>query len=177
MHCVRLLLCVYYQLINYPVNVNQQTMSLKRNLTHGYIRGLVEGEGTFTFDTRISAGIKHKIPSFALSMHVRDEDLIKGVRDFLKIKNKVYVYHYPGKDRYYLKRGPKAILIVREIGSLKNKILPLFYNQLVGNKAIQFDNWIEKIGADKSIPKNYKILYRLCKNGFYNKNPKYFDSL
>ncbi|MDP1689191.1 MAG: LAGLIDADG family homing endonuclease [bacterium] len=152
-------------------------MSLKRTLTHDYIRGLVEGEGTFTFDTRISGGIKHKIPSFALSMHVRDKDLIEGVRNFLNIKNRVYVYHHPGKDSSKDKRGPKAILIIREIGSLKNKIIPLFYNQLVGNKAIQFDNWIEKIGSDKSVPKSYQILYRLCKNGFYDKNPKYFDSL
>ena len=152
-------------------------MSLKRNLTHYYIRGLVEGEGTFTFDTRISGGIKYKIPSFALAMHVRDKDLIEGVRDFLKIKNKVYVYYYPGKDQSRSKRGSKAILIIREIGSLKNKIIPLFYKNLVGNKAIQFDGWIEKIGEDKSVPKSYKILYRLCKNGFYENNPEYFNSL
>lgn len=61
--------------------------------------------------------------------------------------------------------------------TIPGKIRPLFYNKLAGNKAVQFDSWIEKIGQDSSVPRSYKILYGLCKNGFYEKNSKFFDSL
>ncbi|PIR43997.1 hypothetical protein COV23_02270 [Candidatus Wolfebacteria bacterium CG10_big_fil_rev_8_21_14_0_10_31_9] len=146
---------------------------MKKNLTLDYIRGLIEGEATFTFCTSTSGKEKVRIPAFQLRMHIRDKNLIEGVRDFLNLKNKVYVYHYPGKDGS--KRGPQAMLIVRELGNLKNKIVPLCYDQLVGYKATQFNNWLDDIGNNKDVPNSYKIIYFLHKNGFYRKNPTYLD--
>lgn len=142
---------------------------MSRELTKEYIRGLVEGEGCFTFNTRGygNAGLKEKVPSFQLRMHIRDRKLLELVRDYLKLKNKIYIYHYPGKDG--AKRGSQAILIVREFGNLKNIIIPLFYNKLLGNKALQFNEWLEKIGSDQMVPASYKLFYRLHKSGFYSR--------
>lgn len=147
---------------------------LKRELTNDYIRGLIDGEGCFTFSTNKNYdGTSRKIPVFQLKMHIRDKDLIEGVRDHLGLKNKVYIYHHPGKDGY--NRGPTAMLMVRDFGSLKNIIIPFFYERLVGHKAIQFDKWLEKIRNDPMVPESYSLLYRLHKSGFYRENPKFID--
>lgn len=142
-----------------------------RKLSYEYIRGLIEGEGTFTFTTANYKNKKVKIPAFQIRMHTRDKELIKAVRNFLGLKNKVYIYHYPGKDGS--KRGPQAMLIVRERGSLRNIIIPFFYNKLIGHKAIQFNEWIEKIGTDPMVSPGYKFLYILHQNGHFLKNNKY----
>ena len=137
-----------------------------KKITAEYIRGLIESAGTFTFTTS-PRGLekKAKIPSFQLRMHVRDKRLIESVRDFLGLKNKVYTYFYPGKDG--ANRGPQAMLIVREIGNLKNVIIPFFYNNLAGHKAKQFEEWLEKIGTDPAVSEGFKILYRLHKSGWF----------
>lgn len=143
-------------------------------LPYDYIRGLVEGEGTFTFDTRKQKnGTKLKVPAFALAMHIRDEDLIEAVRDTLGLKNKIYVYHHQRKDGY--NRGPRAILIVREFSQLKNIIVPFFYKKLKGNKRKQFIEWLEKIGSDPEVSSLFKLIYKLYKTGYYDKNPKFLD--
>lgn len=149
-----------------------------KKLSYEYIRGLVEGEGTFTFSTsnrNASDGsiIKIKIPAFAIGMHERDEELLHYVRDTLGLKNRVYNYKSFNKDGH--KRGRKAFLIVREIGQLKNIIVPFFYKRLVGNKGKQFNEWLEKIGNDPAVPKSYKFIYKIYKAGFYDKNPEYME--
>ena len=144
-------------------------------MTYEYIIGLVQGTGTFTFTTSSNLGSlrKRRIPAFQLRMSAYDRDLLERIRDFLSLRNKIYVYHYPGKEK--TKRKPVAILIVREIGPLKNIITPLFYNRLAGAKADQFNEWLERIGNDPFVPESYKILCRLHKNGFYLRNPKFRD--
>ena len=145
---------------------------LERKLTNDYIRGLIDGEGTFTFTTsRNYSGIKIKVPAFQLRMHIRDLDLVEGVRNHLGLKSNVYKYHHPGKDG--ANRGPYAMLIVREIGNLKNTVIPFFYNKLAGHKAVQFREWLENIRNDPMVPESYDILYRLHENGYYSKNPKF----
>jgi len=104
-------------------------------------------------------------------MHVRNRDLIKGVRDHLGLKNKIYTYHHPGKDGY--NRAPYVLLIVRDFGSLKNIIIPFFYKKLAGDKGIQFYEWLDKIGIDPMVPESYKLLYKLHESGFYSENPKF----
>jgi len=147
---------------------------LKRELTNDYIRGLIDGEGSFTFTTRLNRdGTKVKIPAFQLKMRIKDKDLVEGVRDYLGLKNKVYVYYHPGKDGY--NRGAIAMLIVRDFGSLKNIIIPFFYGRLAGYKAMQFDQWLENISEDPMVPESYNLLYRLHKSGFYRENPKFTD--
>ena len=142
-------------------------------MSYEYIRGLIDGEGCFTFCTvdDNKKQEKLKIPTFALRMHVRDEELIRNVRNTLKLKDRVHVYHYPGKDG--ANRGPQAFIMVRSFGSLKNIIIPLFYKKLHGHKGVQFMAWLEKIGADPLVPESYRLLYRLHKSGFYDRNPKF----
>lgn len=144
-----------------------------KKISYDYIRGLVEGEGCFTFSTsnrRLVDGsiVIIRIPSFVISMHERDQELLKLVRDTLKLKNRIYNYRPSDRDGH--KRGRKATLIVREIGSIKNIIVPLFYGKLRGNKGKQFENWIENIGLDPCVPKNFKLIHQIYKNGFYDKN-------
>lgn len=146
-------------------------------LTNEYIRGLVDGEGCFTFTTskyKTRSGIvTQKIPAFAIGMHERDLALIESVRDHLKLKNKVYVHKSFVGDGH--KRGDKAFLIVREIGNLKNVIVPFFYKKLRGHKAFQFENWIMKIGSEPTVPPGFKLIHRLYMSGYWDRNPKYID--
>jgi hypothetical protein len=63
-------------------------------LSYEYIRGLVEGEGCFTFHTgayRKSTGRKVRIPAFVIIMHIRDMDLIEMVKNSLGLRNKIYI--------------------------------------------------------------------------------------
>ncbi len=142
-----------------------------KKLSYEYIRGLVEGEGTFTFST--SHKLHRKVPAFALRMHVRDKELLEMVRDSMGLKNKIYEYNRKRDDG--IKRGPQAILIVREFGQLKNIIVPFFYKRLKGNKGKQFEQWLEKIGNDPEVPETFKFIYKIYRAGFYNKNPKFLD--
>ena len=71
-------------------------------LSEEYVRGLVEGEGSFTFDTRHKIS---KIPTFVIAMHKRDENLLRLVRETLGISVKmdshsVYRYKVTRKDGY-----------------------------------------------------------------------------
>ncbi len=141
-------------------------------ISNDYIRGLVVGEGCFTFNTRNGKnGLKVRIPTFLICMHERDNDLLVSMRNFLGLKNKVYVYDSPNNDGHI--RGRRTMLVVREIGRLKNIIVPLFYKKLIGFKAKQFEEWLENIGHDPSVPESYKLIYRLHQNGYYDKNPKF----
>jgi len=156
-------------------------------LTNEYIRGLIEGEGSFTFHTSNDLkpdGTKkiRRIPVFAIQMHERDESLIRGVKEHLNIKNKIYNYKSDDfvmiaatKGQRIYKRGRKSILYVRDLGTLKNIIIPFFYKRLKGYKGIQFLEWLEKMGSDPEVSLGYKLLYRLYKCGYYDKNPKFLD--
>ena len=152
-------------------------MTNKSKLSSDYIRGLVEGEGTFTFSTsphKSDPKWKYKIPSFCIRMHDRDTFLLEEVRDFLKLKNKIYRYHYPGNDGS-TKRGPQAILIVRDFYQIKRIIVPLFYKKLIGNKGRQFEEWISRIGSDPDVPSSFKLIYKMYISGFYDRNKFDFD--
>lgn len=149
----------------------------KNTLSYDYIRGLVDGEGSFTFSTtskKNREGVvvsRSKVPTFAIGMHERDFELITKVRDTLGLTNKVYLYKNDQKDGYT--RGKKAFLIVREFNQLKNIVVPFFYNRLEGYKGIQFNEWLEKIGSDPEVSDHFKLIYRLHKSGFYLNNPKF----
>jgi len=149
-----------------------------QEISYEYIRGLVDGEGSFTFCTRPgllrvgSDTFKPRIPAFILSMNSRDRDLIISVKDKLDLKNRVYTYRSTplhAFNKSYI-RGSKSILIVRDFPSLKNIIIPVFYGKLRGYKGIQFNAWLELIGTDPAVPSLYKLLYKLHKSGFYKKD-------
>lgn len=107
-------------------------------------------------------------------MSGRDKKLIVAIKEKLRLRNRVYEYKPRfRKDGY--KRDGMAVLMVRDVGQLKNTIVPLFYKRLVGNKMKQFEDWMEKIGSDPDVPERYKFIYKIYKAGFYDKNPKFLS--
>ena len=137
-------------------------------LSYEYIRGLIDGEGCFTFCSapNLRSG-KVMIPAFVLRMSVRDKGLIEAVRDTLRLRNKVHTYSYLRDKTGPIKRQPQSVLIVRDFGSLRDKIIPLFYKKLHGYKAKQFSLWIEKMGIDPLVPRDYQLLNKLYNKGYF----------
>ncbi|MBI4992464.1 MAG: LAGLIDADG family homing endonuclease [Candidatus Harrisonbacteria bacterium] len=138
------------------------------NITDNYIRGLIDGEGCFSFcniPQKNKHGNKIKIPAFVLSMHERDKELIEQVKRRLNIKNKIYILKPYSLDGF--KRGKTARLIVRDFGELRDIIIPFFYKKLIGYKGKQLLEWLEKIGQDPDIHPDYKVLYSLYKRGHF----------
>ncbi|MEK7651140.1 MAG: LAGLIDADG family homing endonuclease [Patescibacteria group bacterium] len=145
-------------------------------LSDEYIRGLVEGEGCFTFDTRVKREEKLKVPTFIISMHQRDEELLRLMRTSMKLpkinSNSIYVSGPYRKDG--VNRGKMATLIVRDYLSLINVVVPFFYGKLRGYKGVQFQEWIEKIG-NTNVPYPYRRIFNLHKQGKFGKFA-YYDS-
>lgn len=139
-------------------------------LSNEYVRGLVEGEGCFTFDTRVKNGEKLKIPTFVIGMHQRDEELLRLVRTSMGLpkinSNSIYVSGPYRKDG--VKRGKIARLIVRDYKSLLEVVVPFFYGKLRGNKGVQFQDWIERIG-NSDVPYPYRRIFDLHKQGKFGK--------
>jgi len=147
----------------------------KTGLSYEYIRGLVEGEGCFTFypgRKRID-GTKCKIPGFVIGMNERDLNLLILIKDSLGLRNKIYFRKNSYKNGDNKSTGRVAVLVIREFDQLKDIIIPLFYKKLRGYKGEQFVNWMEKIGGDPDVSDRFKSLYRLYKWGIYDKNFKF----
>lgn len=138
-------------------------------ISRDYILGLVDGEGSFSFTTNNSGGTRWRIPAFQLRMHARDTELIGLVKNFLGLRDRVYTYSYRTKPRDKVRRGPFSTILVRDVGQLKNIIIPFFYGRLIGYKSEQFNAWLETIGNDPLVPEEYKILFTLHKNGYYQR--------
>jgi len=156
------------------VNKNKQNyinMANKLNITFDYIRGITEGQGSFGLTSSGLGG--NIIPTFQLKMNINNKDLLEEIKNQLGLKNKIYIYHYPGKER--TKREKQAILMVRDFRQLKDIVIPFFYGKLKGYKNRQFLDWLEKIGRDPEISNRFKSLYRLHKMGAYDKNPKFLE--
>lgn len=135
-----------------------------KEISYDYIRGLIDGEGCFTFST---SG-KLKLPAFSLQMSVQDYDLVVRVRDKLKLKNRVYKYK-PRKSIDGYNRIGMSILIIRDLAQLKNVIIPLCYKKLLGYKKIQFENWIFEIGSRSEVCESFKLLNFLYNSGYYDR--------
>lgn len=142
-------------------------LSKRLKISNEYIRGLVEGEGCFTFCT--NSGGK-KVPTFCITMHVRDSELIYTICNRLRLPNKIYILGPYRKDG--IKRGACIRLMVREYDSLKDIIIPFFYKNLYGHKGKQFELWLEKIGNDPMVSRKFKTIYDLYKSGYYDNFPK-----
>lgn len=140
-----------------------------------YIRGLVDGEGCFSFypGTKQRNGVKYKVPAFIIAMNIRDIELIKGIKETLGLRNSIYIRHPSNKDGY--KREDVAVLVVREFDQLKDIIIPLFYKKLNGYKGKQMIDWLEKIGSDPNVTDRFKSLYRLYKMGMYDRHPNFTE--
>ena len=150
---------------------------MQEKLSFEYIRGLVDGEGCFSFHTvpvkdHLGNRIKMRIPAFMLGVSIQDINLVIAVKETLGLRNRIYEYSQERRRDGY-NRQPIAMLVVRDLGQLKNIIIPLFYKSLPGNKARQFDNWMFKMGNDPTVLERYKILYTIYKSGFYDKYNRY----
>jgi len=165
-------------------NITHDTQMMEKmmEISNDYIRGLVEGEGSFTFSTtrkRVD-GTRYKLPAFVISLHIRDKNLLQMIRDKLGLKSKIY-YKVPGVNIQNAKTGAKylsarqAILIVRDFKQLKDIIIPFFYKKLKGYKGQQFMEWLEKIGHDPEVSDRFRSLYRLYKLGAYDTNPQFTE--
>ena len=154
--------------VGFPTNTVSE---IRKNISNDYIRGLVDGEGCFTFCITGYSLPKKKIPAFVISMSQRDKNLIYMIKDKLGLRNKIYEFKGRVNGKYTSK--PMITLIVRDFGQLKNIIVPFFYKKLAGNKGRQFNDWIEKIGTDPDVPEKYRFINKLCKIGYYDKNEKY----
>lgn len=138
-------------------------------LTTDYIKGILQSKGSFSFSNLFGK----KLPTFSIQVEKDKEKLIIDLKKFLIIKEPVYYFKEKiGNDGY--KRDPYCKLMVRSFGSLKNSIVPFCYKNLNGFRKEQFNHWIEIIGKDDLVPNNYKLLYRLCGSGYWDKNPTYF---
>lgn len=117
--------------------IHQETFysreDIAENISEDYIRGLIEGEGHFGLDKR---QVGNDLPVFVLKMHVRDKELIEAVCDYLDIPHRVYEYNIDG--RHF------AMLIIRDVSTLKNKIVPLCRDKLFGHKGTQFAWWLDR---------------------------------
>lgn len=134
-------------------------------VSNDYIYGLVEGEGCFTLCTHKNNYSVFKVPTFCIQMHIRDRELIKTICNRLHLPNEIYEYQPSNKDGW--NRGKTVRLVVREFESLKTKIIPFFYKKLHGNKGIQFEEWINKIGFDSLVSPKFRTLYELYQSGYY----------
>ena len=144
-----------------------------KDISYEYIRGLVEGEGCFTFcptHKRLS-GDYAKVPEFIIAMNERDRYLLIAVRDKLGLNSRIYSRKAWNGDG--IKRGPSAVLMVRDFRQLKDIIIPFFYKKLKGHKGKQFMAWLERIGNDPMITDRFKSLYNLYKLGMYDKHPNF----
>ena len=138
-------------------------------ITADYIRGLVDGEGCFTFcnvPLRNENGNKYKLPTFVIAMHERDKNLILEVKEYLGLRDRVYILKPYLGDGY--NRGGTARLMVRDFGELRDIIIPFFYKKLVGYKGKQFIKWLEDIGNDPDVHKDYRILNSLYRRGYFD---------
>ena len=138
----------------------------RNNLSNDYIRGLVEARGESVFYKKKGK----KIPAFLLIMNIKNKKLIKAVKEKLELKNKVYTYEKKEKDS---KVRSRAMLIVRDFGQIKNVIIPFFYKGLIGSKGRKFESWIERMGKDPEIDEKYRFIYKIYKEGFFDRNKRF----
>lgn len=145
--------------------------------SYEYIRGLIAGEGCFSFCTVPvigKNGKRLKVPAFILQMSQQDKNLVYLVKETMGLRNRIYEYKARATKDLYNRQG-MVVLIVRDFGQLKNIVVPFFHKKLIGFKAEQFENWLEDIGNDPNVQERYRFIYEIYKAGFYDKNPKFFD--
>lgn len=145
-----------------------------QKLPYNYIRGLVEGEGTFTFytvsrymQTFDGTTKRMKQPAFAIKMHHRDEKLLMSVKYTLGLREKLHKHRpYPRPERPTA--AAQVGLIVRDTSDLRDIIIPLFYKRLYGHKGKQFKEWLEKMGNEEMVHYS-QFLNILYKKGYFDR--------
>ena len=62
---------------------------------------------------------------------------------------------------------------MRERGVLH--FVTLLDKKLYGNKGIQFEQWLEKMGSDTLVHRDYKLLHKLYKKGYFEEKAKKYQ--
>ena len=88
---------------------------------------------------------------------------LKLTKRELSLKSKIYTYESTlGRDGYI--RSASSMLIIREIGELKNTIIPISEQILTDKKRIKFVNWLKRIRTDDNVPSGYRLMATMFKN-------------
>lgn len=121
---------------------------------------LFNKRGIYSFSTQ---GIyKYKVPYFCIKMKKEDIYNLKLIKRELKLKSKIYTYEPArGKDGYT--RSATSMLIIRDIGELKDIIIPKSTSVLVGEKRSKFLKWLKQIRSGESVPSGYKLMASMFK--------------
>ena len=145
-------------------NRNDQTIKQKIVLSHlaipskEWAAGVLVAAGTLTFST----SKKELLPAFVAKLGAEKRGLLIAAVAGLGLKNKVYL-HKPRKQG----SRPEAILTIRDLGQLKNKILPVLHSGLFVGKHTMLQDWLWKIENDERVPNRYKILHKLYQGPIY----------
>ena len=134
-----------------PVLTAEELGVKREKLSIDFIAGLIVGEGYFYW-TKDSGG-RNK-PGFGIRMHIRDFDLLMNVRDSLYLDERVYEYTH--NNRHY------AMLLIRDVADLKNKIIPTIGPKLTGYKREQFIKWFRQFKAPDTHP-GYQFIGNIFK--------------
>ena len=127
----------------------------------GWAAGALVASGTLTF----SSSKDELLPTFVAKLDAEKRGVLIAAASGLGLKNKVYLHKPRNKNS-----RPEAILTIRDLDQLKNKILLILHFGLFGGKHTVLQNWLDRIENDQKVPARYKILPKLYKSGFYSKN-------
>ena len=142
-------------------------------MSNDYVRGLVDGEGCFTFHTitgkfvKVSEGKIEKLrrPVFAIAMCWRDEPLLEYVREVMGLHENLYRSSgFPGPGRENAQN--KVALYSRSTSELLHNTIPFFYKKLHGFKGWQFELWLEEMGRTW-MTSDSRYLHRKYKEGYF----------
>lgn len=137
-------------------------MNNTNSISQEFIIGMLTQKGSFTFSTRTKYNRKrkrivHKIPTFTLMMRIENEDLMNNIKNKLKLKNKLYKISNQKQDGS--KRKDSIKLIIRELKSIENIIIPFFHKKFMGYRTEEFNNWLLAIEKDPLVPFSFKKIY------------------
>jgi hypothetical protein len=128
-----------------PTEVNPKYLNI--------IIELFNQKGIFSFSTQ--GKYKYKVPYFCIKSKNPEVYFLKLVKRELGIKSKIYTYKESiGKDGYI--RSGFSMLIVRNIGELKDSVIPFAAKFLTGEKLRKFRSWMNDMGTIEMVPSGYK---------------------
>ena len=121
---------------------------------------LFDKKGIFSFSTQ--GKYKYRVPYFCLKSKPAEVYFLKLVKHELGIKSKIYTYNESiGKDGYI--RSGFCMLITRDIGELKDSIIPFAAEYLTGDTLRKFKAWIKNMEKFDRVPSGYRQIPGIVK--------------
>ena len=110
-------------------NFIKNRINLNYNITNQWLIGFIEAEGHFAGKNKDSQ------PSFKISQHIADENLILAIKNYIGYGNIHKSIRQDGRS--------EAILTIYNKEILRNVIIPMCYNNFKSKKKFyQFNNWL-----------------------------------